>query len=356
LIQDSLADGIVQRAFQASQGFRMWGGTCAGIWWWCKHAVKFVHHQKLLIEWLNAGDELQLLIRPDALLHMQEPKGDCAVFTTLVCAMLDCAGIQWEICTVAVDPRQPGVYSHVYPRAVLPNGTRLPLDASHGKYPGWEVPAERVSAKQVWDEDGKPIEDLDSGYRGLHGVNMFMDPVLTVPYYGLGCDCSTYDEDGTCTDPDPCTSTPVLPTGPTLQYCPDGSIQAADGSCPALALSSVTCSNGITYPGGTTCPSGSTPTTVTTAPGSTSVNPATAAALSSEMTALTKIFGNVVAPQVTVTRNANGSYSYSAPAGTATTNPISSLFSSTTLTGSSMLLYAGIGIAVLFLISSMGKK
>src|SRR5271157_1505337 len=115
LIDDSLKDGIVQQATKDADRFRQFGNSPWGsIWWWAKHHIVFVHHQKLLVAWLNAPDELQLLIRPDALLKMSQPKGDCAVFTTLICAMLDCAGLPWEICTVAVDPRQPGVYSHVY--------------------------------------------------------------------------------------------------------------------------------------------------------------------------------------------------------------------------------------------------
>ena len=145
LIQDSLVDGIVQQATKDADRFRQFAASpWASIWWWAKHHIVFVHHQKLLVAWLGAPDELQLLIRPDALLKMTQPKGDCAVFTTLICAMLDCAGLDWEICTVAVDPRQPGIYSHVYPRVILQNGRRIPLDASHGKFPGWEVPAQHV--------------------------------------------------------------------------------------------------------------------------------------------------------------------------------------------------------------------
>jgi hypothetical protein len=171
LITDSLADGIVQNATVAADHEKQFlDKPWASIWWWAKRHMKFVHHQKLLVAWLNAPDELQLLIRPDVLLKMQEPKGDCAVYTTLICAMLDCAGLAWEIVTVAVDPRQPGIFSHVYPRVILESGQRVPLDASHGKYPGWEVPAEHMSAKQIWDMNGTPIQDVAPGrFQGLHG-------------------------------------------------------------------------------------------------------------------------------------------------------------------------------------------
>ncbi len=174
LVRDSLTDGIVQRATADADRFRQFGPhPWASLWWFAKHRVKFVHHQKLLVAWLGAPDELQLLIRPDALLKMEDPKGDCAVFTTLLCAMLDCCKLPWEIVTLAVDPDQPGIFSHVYPRVILPSGLRVPLDASHGKFPGWEVPRQHVSAIQIWDMQGQPIEDQAPGqFAGLHGVDM----------------------------------------------------------------------------------------------------------------------------------------------------------------------------------------
>ena len=178
LIRDSASDPVITEAAQdAVKRFGAFSNpsTPAGIadcvWWWVKHAIKFVHHQKLLRAWLGKADELQLLISPDVLLKMQEPKGDCAVFTCLICAMLDALGVPWEIVTVAVDPNQPEIFGHVYPRAVLESGMRLVLDASHGKYPGWEVPKRRQYLKQVWNSQGEPIPDQDSGFRGLHGMH-----------------------------------------------------------------------------------------------------------------------------------------------------------------------------------------
>lgn len=170
------------------------GAICESIWWYVKHALKFVHHQKMLVAWLNRPGELQLLIAPDVLLSMENPRGDCAVYSTLICAMLECAGIPWELMTVAADPQLgPEVFSHVYPRSVLP-GQRLPMDASHGKYCGWEVPADRVLNSQVWDELGNPIADQGSRFQGLHGVGTMAPNVridimrqLARRTAGLGC-------------------------------------------------------------------------------------------------------------------------------------------------------------------------
>jgi hypothetical protein len=159
LIRHSQSDGVVQAAL--AEALRRFPNRhpAESIWWYAKFSIRFIHHQKLLRAWLGKADELQLLISPEALLKMKGPKGDCAVFTCLICAMLDCAGVPWEILTVAVDPRQPHIFSHVYPVAILENGERLPLDASHGKYPGWEVDSRRVSLRQAWDSAGNPIQD-----------------------------------------------------------------------------------------------------------------------------------------------------------------------------------------------------
>ena len=176
LIKDSLADGIVQRACEgACRKARSDSAIACAVWVFAKHTIRFVHHSNLQAAWMPDPTALQLLIRPDALLKMARPKGDCAVFTTLICAMLDCAGVDWEIVTAAVNPRQPGIFSHVYPRAILSDGRRLVLDASHGKYPGWEVPAEHMSAKQVWNSAGQPIEDAEMGqFQGLHGYGAYL--------------------------------------------------------------------------------------------------------------------------------------------------------------------------------------
>ena len=115
---------------------------------------------------------------------MQHPKGDCAVFTCLICAMLETLGVPWEIVVVAVDPRQPGIYSHVYPR--LATGDHMALDASNrfSNYPGWRVPDQRVSRIQVFDQNGNPTEDAAPKFNGLHGVPMGMG--CCAAYKGLG--------------------------------------------------------------------------------------------------------------------------------------------------------------------------
>jgi hypothetical protein len=165
---------------------------CESAWWWVKHALKFVHHDGMIAVWFNERDQLQLLIAPDLLLRMFKPRGDCAIYTMLICGMLKCFRVPYELVTAAVNPDEPDVFSHVYPRAVMANGRRIPLDASHGDYPGWEVPRQHTLRKQVWDEDANPIPDEAPRFKGLHSYAarptrpILPKRIAMIPGVGLG--------------------------------------------------------------------------------------------------------------------------------------------------------------------------
>jgi hypothetical protein len=179
-VRSSARDPEVMRAaFDAARRFR--GGPlfrgevnspaalAQSAWWWAKQCIRFEHHEATIRRLLNERNQLQLLISPDVLVRMADRRGDCAIFTELICAFLSVLGVPWEIVTASVDPREPGVFSHVYPRAVMPDGSRIALDASHGRFPGWRVPSAHTFRDQVWDMDGRPVEDRGSRFDGLHG-------------------------------------------------------------------------------------------------------------------------------------------------------------------------------------------
>lgn len=174
-VRDSVNAPAVQSAARgAALQFGGLGGSneaergAAAAFWWPKHFVKFVHHEFLLRNHLGEAGHLQGLISPDSLVLLPDPQGDCAIFTELVCAFLGVLGVPWEMVTVAVNPSEPDIFSHVYAYAVMPDGSRLPIDASHGKYPGWQVPSSDVTRRQVWDSSGNPVQDRGSRFNGLH--------------------------------------------------------------------------------------------------------------------------------------------------------------------------------------------
>lgn len=145
-IERAAGSPIIQRS--ASGSSLPWI-SAAHAFWFSKSHVKFVNDDKLLRIALGICTPEEFLIEPPRLITMPRPRGDCDDFTMLVCSLLACDGIPYQIETVAADPRVPGIYSHVFCSAIV-DGQHLPLDASHGAYPGWEVPIERVTRRQIW--------------------------------------------------------------------------------------------------------------------------------------------------------------------------------------------------------------
>jgi hypothetical protein len=173
-IHQAAKDPLVQTA--AMNALRFQGGpfgftAAEACWCWCKHYLRFKHHGSMFEAWSadlgDPGIKLQLLIAPDVLVRMSRMEGDCAIYTMMLCAMLESLGLRWEIVTAAVDRGQPEIFSHVWPRVVLPAGSE-PLDASHGKYPGWQVPAEDVYRMWVFDQNGSRIAEQGARFGGLH--------------------------------------------------------------------------------------------------------------------------------------------------------------------------------------------
>lgn len=89
------------------------------------------------------GAVVEVLVRPvdhiDIYQRNGRSSGDCDDYSMLLAAMCLAAWIPVAFVTVAADARDITAYSHVYVAADV-NGYRVPLDASHGKLVGWEVP------------------------------------------------------------------------------------------------------------------------------------------------------------------------------------------------------------------------
>lgn len=130
----------------------------SSLYWWVKHAVKFRQDDPMILELTGERDHYELLISPPVLLRMKRPQGDCDDFTMLLAALLTAAGCETRIVTIECDRTRPNEYSHVY--LEVWDGSRwLPLDASHGKFPGWEVPAYDIARKTSWSMDGYVADD-----------------------------------------------------------------------------------------------------------------------------------------------------------------------------------------------------
>jgi len=295
-------------------------------WWWAKHNLHFVHHTKLIYAWLNERDQLQLLISPDVLLRMpargKKMVGDCAIYTMLVSAFLEALGIGWDLMTLAVNPAQPDVYSHVFPRAILPDGRRIPMDASHGKYPGWQVPAEHTFRLQAWDASGAPVQDT-AQYSGLHDYV----PARKANWFGLGDDL---DSGGDYVSPDVTIPPITVATGSQLGYDPTGA--------PIVAPDLSSLSPGASYPAGSfTVPSQSDSTAWAAA-----IRDAAKAGLTlAELNAIPA--GTVISPNGQIIRQAAGY-----PVGTSTSL-------TTSLTGTNVLMWGAVLLGGVFLVSQLRR-
>lgn len=134
------------------------------IFWWVKDRVRFVRDEDTVQPWQQGTDlpVVEALIRPVDMVVMCgggascQRTGDCDDFSMYTAALLTAAGIDAAFATVAASSESTD-FSHVYVVA-YPNGTRVPLDTSHGAYPGWETnQARRI---QEWPVGGGGLMTL----------------------------------------------------------------------------------------------------------------------------------------------------------------------------------------------------
>jgi hypothetical protein len=263
-------------------------------------------------------------------------EGDCAIYTMMLCAILESLGIQWEIVTAAVDARQPEIFGHVWPRAVLPGGNRESLDASHGRYPGWQVPSYDLHRVWVFNANGQRVSEQRAGFTGLHAYRRRR---------GFG-DVQCYD-DGTCEDVPSGTNTaegytPTDSSSTTTLNYPVASAQpstfttlCADGSSP---IATGGCSSSGGYATGYTAPS----------PSSSAAWAAFATAMGKAGMTLAQINaiqpGTVVSANGTILRQSTG---YAVPGSTLSTSLGS-------MSSTSMLMLAGVAVVALMFMG--GRK
>ena len=119
-----------------------------------------------------AEEVVEVIVRPREMagfVAQGRGMGDCDDFTMYLAGILECYGIPTEFCTVAADQRAPRNYSHVYLVAYPTDDRgiriRVPLDASHGEYPGWET-ANTFGRRTQW-----PVATT-GGFMGIVGWAM----------------------------------------------------------------------------------------------------------------------------------------------------------------------------------------
>jgi transglutaminase-like putative cysteine protease len=134
--------------------------TVARIWQYANQNIEFRFDRDIAAEANvpHAGDVAEILIRPADMAELIRTRGrgigDCDDFSMFVCALMLACGIPCRIVTVAAaDSENPNAYSHVYACAYA-DGARISVDASHGKYCGWEAPDAALTRKLEYPVDG----------------------------------------------------------------------------------------------------------------------------------------------------------------------------------------------------------
>jgi len=134
-------------------------GLVRCVYQWVKGHVTFVEDETIAHELLGISYEdmntpegaIDLVIAPEVLVQMANPRGDCDCFSTLLASILIALGFKTWFVSIKVDPQEPYRWSHVYIQTYLPDeGVTIPLDASHGNYLGWEK-TDGVFERKEWD-------------------------------------------------------------------------------------------------------------------------------------------------------------------------------------------------------------
>ena len=189
-IRSDVDDPFVQ--FQTDKAKGLGGGDpILGSWQLLKGTLRFRQDediaQDLQIDDQRKDDVIEVLIRPADQGRLVLLRGmgveDCDGFNLYGATILTAMGVPCAVVTVEADEDRPGLFSHVYTAAYPAgyHGERIPLDFSHGDYPGWEIPNVERRRRKEWRVEPTlmdqicdaawPIGLLGAGYFGMHYLN-----------------------------------------------------------------------------------------------------------------------------------------------------------------------------------------
>jgi len=96
-------------------------------------------------------------------------RGDCDCVSVLMCALLESVGIRCRFITVASDPRNPDLFSHVYPEALL-SGRWVSVDAARRR-PAFGRSPSRFFRKRGWSLHDSVYQDFAPRGTGEQPMN-----------------------------------------------------------------------------------------------------------------------------------------------------------------------------------------
>ena len=180
-VREDVSDPLIQEDAQeclalGEHSGLSYGYQCInGVWRKIKRSLKFQHDEKtaarLAIDDRRIPDVVEVIVRPvdQSLLIRRMPHGveDCDGLEGYASCLLTALGIPCALVTVSAEPEEPNRFSHVY-LACYVDGQRIPVDFSHGPYPGWECP--NTGRLKEWPVIESPAAQLCSSLAPVFAV------------------------------------------------------------------------------------------------------------------------------------------------------------------------------------------
>lgn len=152
-----------------------WMGEARAVYNWVRQHIRFTRDVRGKETLHAASDIVRLGI------------GDCDDFTILICSLMGTIGAKCSIVTVASDPRDPDLFSHVYPEVSI-NGRWVTMDAAR-RDPRFGLAPANYFRKRRWDATSPDYQDI-AGLGSAGGAAARARPVLKFrrrnPWGGLG--------------------------------------------------------------------------------------------------------------------------------------------------------------------------
>jgi hypothetical protein len=143
------------------------GDPIVGAYRLARRRIRFQHDAST--GRFGGKDVVEVLIRPIDVSLMARNNvpvvGDCDDFSMYVAALLLANLVPCCFVTVAADASDPNAYSHVYVAAYGDKG-RVAVDASHGKFCGWEAPNQFGKCRE-WEVRADGSAGGGDGFAGL---------------------------------------------------------------------------------------------------------------------------------------------------------------------------------------------
>lgn len=124
-----------------------WMGEARAVYNWVRQHIRFTRDVRGKETLHAANDIVRLGI------------GDCDDFTILICSLMGTIGAKCSIITVASDPRDPDLFSHVYPEVSI-NGRWVTMDAAR-RDPRFGLAPANYYRKRRWDAVSPEFQDLE---------------------------------------------------------------------------------------------------------------------------------------------------------------------------------------------------